>query len=188
MVYTHQFLKNFDSFAIRTIRDTKPWSETLLMYQRKHWLSVDKRFNLGDLFLTATVFTLHLRGACMPNPHFHRPFLYDMTDFEPFFSPFSPFFKSVQWFTYRKWGYRNRWRNSNEKWYLSSISECNSENVHKTFEEQRIPFHQSPIILTELFKHNLINVSYLTACNLYQVMMTLQFLNDVANDAESTQK
>ena len=43
------------------------------------------------------------------------------------------------------------------------------------------------IILTELFQHNLINVSYLTACYLYQVMMTLHFLNDVANDAESTQ-
>ena len=48
--------------------------------------------------------------------------------------------------------------------------------------------YQSPLILTELFQHNLINVSYLTACYLYQVMMTLQFLNDVANDAESTQK
>ena len=36
----------------------------------------------------------------------------------------------------------------------------------------------------------LINVVYLTACSsgLYQVMMTLHFLNDVANDAESTQK
>ena len=43
------------------------------------------------------------------------------------------------------------------------------------------------LILTELFHHDLINVSYLTACYLYQVMMTLHFLNDVANDAESTQ-
>ena len=34
----------------------------------------------------------------------------------------------------------------------------------------------------------LINVVYLTACCLYQVMMTLHFLSDVANDAESTQK
>ena len=42
--------------------------------------------------------------------------------------------------------------------------------------------------INELFQHNLINVSYLTACYLYQVMMTLHFLNDVANDAESTQK
>ena len=49
-------------------------------------------------------------------------------------------------------------------------------------------FYQSPLILTELFQHNLINVSYLTACYLYQVMMTLHFLNDVANDAEPTQK
>ena len=48
--------------------------------------------------------------------------------------------------------------------------------------------YQSPLILTELFQHNLINVSYLTACDLYQVMMTLHFLNDVANNAESTQK
>ena len=51
-----------------------------------------------------------------------------------------------------------------------------------------IVFYQSPLILTELFQHNLINVSYLTACYLYQVMMTLYFLNDAANDAESTQK
>ena len=48
--------------------------------------------------------------------------------------------------------------------------------------------YQSPLILTELFQHNLINVSYLTTCYLYQVMMTLHFLNDVANDAESIQK
>ena len=47
--------------------------------------------------------------------------------------------------------------------------------------------YQSPLIITELFQHNLINVSYLTACYLYQVMMTLHFLNDVANDAESKQ-
>ena len=48
--------------------------------------------------------------------------------------------------------------------------------------------YQSPLILTELFQQNLINVSYLMACYLYQVMMTLHFLNDDANDAESTQK
>ena len=48
--------------------------------------------------------------------------------------------------------------------------------------------YQSPLILTELFQHNLINVSYLKACYLYQVMMTLHFKKDVANDAESTQK
>ena len=48
--------------------------------------------------------------------------------------------------------------------------------------------YQSPLILIELFQHNLMNVSYLTACYLYQVMMTLHFLKDVANDAESTQK
>ena len=50
------------------------------------------------------------------------------------------------------------------------------------------PNYQSSLILTELFQHNQINVSYLTACYLYQVMMTLHFLNDVANDTESTQK
>ena len=27
-----------------------------------------------------------------------------------------------------------------------------------------IAYYQSPLILTELFQHNLINVSYLTAC------------------------
>ena len=51
-----------------------------------------------------------------------------------------------------------------------------------------ISYYQSPLILTELFQHNIINVSYLTACYLYQVMMTLHFLNDVANDTESAQK
>ena len=35
--------------------------------------------------------------------------------------------------------------------------------------------------------HCLINVVYLTACCLYQVMMTLYFLSDVTNDGESTQ-
>ena len=53
---------------------------------------------------------------------------------------------------------------------------------------QSMSVYQSPLILTELFQHDLINLSYLTACYLYQVMMTLHFLNDVANDAESTQK
>ena len=48
--------------------------------------------------------------------------------------------------------------------------------------------YQSSLILTELFQHDLINVSYLMACYLYQVMMTLHFLNDVAYDAESIQK
>ena len=48
--------------------------------------------------------------------------------------------------------------------------------------------YQPPLILTELFQHNLLNVPYFTACYLYQVTMTLQFLNDVANDAETTQK
>ena len=47
-------------------------------------------------------------------------------------------------------------------------------------------YYQSLLILTELFQHDLINVSYLTACYLYQVMMTLHFLNDVTNDDEYT--
>ena len=41
-----------------------------------------------------------------------------------------------------------------------------------------IGIYQSPLILTELFQHKLINVTYLTACYLYQLMMTLHFLND----------
>ena len=71
---------------------------------------------------------------------------------------------------------------------------CNTTIIANTFvnnksiDKQDIIVYQSPLILIELFQHNLINVSYLTACYLYQVMMTLHFLNDVANDAESTQK
>ena len=38
-----------------------------------------------------------------------------------------------------------------------------------------------------IVQHILINVSYLTACYLYQVMMTLHFFNDVAKGAESIQ-
>ena len=38
--------------------------------------------------------------------------------------------------------------------------------------------YQLPLILTELFQHNIINISSLTACSLYQVMMMLHFLND----------
>ena len=63
---------------------------------------------------------------------------------------------------------------------------CHSLNV--CLRQDKILFYQLPLISIELFQHNLINVSYLTACYLYQVMMTLHFLNDVANDAESTQK
>ena len=53
-------------------------------------------------------------------------------------------------------------------------------------EKSNILIYQSGLILTALFQHDLINVTYLTACYLYQVMMTLHFLNDVVNDAEST--
>ena len=72
-----------------------------------------------------------------------------------------------------------------ENIYLLSLLVCFAQfHILK----QMIIIYQSPLILTELFKHNLINVSYLTACYLYQVMMTLHFLNDVAYYAESTQK
>ena len=49
------------------------------------------------------------------------------------------------------------------------VSNGNGHSLHK------LDIYQSPLILTELFQHNLINVSYLTACYLYQVMMTLHF-------------
>ena len=58
------------------------------------------------------------------------------------------------------------------------------EIVYKVLD---ICFYQSRLILTALFQHDLIKVSYLTVCYLYQVMITLHFLNDVTNDAESTQ-
>ena len=61
-----------------------------------------------------------------------------------------------------------------------------SEVPWRHHRQNTITDYQSPLILTGLFQHKLINVSYLTACYLYQVMMTLHFLNDVANDAEST--
>ena len=62
------------------------------------------------------------------------------------------------------------------------------EGVQKYISGNGNGFYQFPLLLTELFQHSLINVSYLTACYLYQVMMTLHFLNDVANDAKSTRK
>ena len=60
-----------------------------------------------------------------------------------------------------------------------------SDSFFECFSEPNISIYQSPLILTELLQHDLINVSYLTACYIYQVMMTLHFLNDVANDAEA---
>ena len=74
---------------------------------------------------------------------------------------------------------------------INSSIAVNSQTARKDYVIMTWGYHnlhyQSPLILTELFQHNLINVSYLTACYLYQVMMTLHFLNDVANDAESKQ-
>ena len=52
------------------------------------------------------------------------------------------------------------------------LLEIETEWIH---EHTYIKYYQSPLILTELFQHILINVSYLTACYLYQVMMTLHF-------------
>ena len=48
--------------------------------------------------------------------------------------------------------------------------------------------YQLPLVINCIVARCLINVVYLTACCLYQVMMTLHFLNDVANDAELTYK
>ena len=81
-----------------------------------------------------------------------------------------------------------------QEWFvLSSVLSMLQQLKWPTFQERRPQakvtiIYQSPLILTELFQHSLINVSYLTACYLHQVMMTLHFLNDVANDTESTQK
>ena len=59
--------------------------------------------------------------------------------------------------------------------------------LHKYHTHATIPYYQSPLILTELFQQ--FNKRFLShACYLYQVMMTLHFLNDVANDAESILK
>ena len=69
-----------------------------------------------------------------------------------------------------------------------SVSEDIRASQYNILRHANTRLYQSSLILTELFQHNLINVSYLTACYLYQVMMTLHFSNDVANDAESTQK
>ena len=38
------------------------------------------------------------------------------------------------------------------------------QKIFEIFSKTIILFYQSPLILTELFQHNLINVSYLTAC------------------------
>ena len=73
-------------------------------------------------------------------------------------------------------------------WYYYNFFHFDPEKLIRTSETKQIDIYQSPLILTELFRHDLINVSYLTACYLYQVMMTLHFLNGIANDAESTQK
>ena len=72
--------------------------------------------------------------------------------------------------------------------YCSKFLKFPNQMPHYKSKCIKIGFYQSPLILTELSQHNLVKVSYLMACYLYQVMMTLHFLNDVANDTESTQK
>ena len=47
--------------------------------------------------------------------------------------------------------------------------------------------YQLPLVLNALLHVDWHTLSISRMC-LYQVMMTLHFLNDVANDAESTQK
>ena len=64
----------------------------------------------------------------------------------------------------------------------SLIENVKTKDVNKDLSGKKNKIYQSPLILTELIQHNLINVSYLTACYLNQVMMTLHFLNDVVND------
>ena len=64
----------------------------------------------------------------------------------------------------------------------SLIENVKTKDVNKDLSGKKNKIYQSPLILTELIQHNLINVSYLTACYLYQVMMTLHVLNDVVND------
>ena len=52
---------------------------------------------------------------------------------------------------------------------------CQQLLAHLTFICMINAIYQSPLILIALFQHNLINVSYLTACYLYQVIITLHF-------------
>ena len=61
----------------------------------------------------------------------------------------------------------------NKRQYLQIVYTPTTFNVQ--YQAVGKVLYQSPLILTELFQHNLINVSYLTACYLYQVMMTLHF-------------
>ena len=57
-----------------------------------------------------------------------------------------------------------------------------SKDTHLVFSIYRLP-----LILTALSYIDLINIAYLTAC-VYQVIMTLHFLNDVVGDVESDPK
>ena len=69
--------------------------------------------------------------------------------------------------------------------------EFSPKNVYATFEKLLFSLKLALSVTSHIkciVARCLINVVYLTACCLYQVMMTLHFLNDVANDAESTQK
>ena len=76
--------------------------------------------------------------------------------------------------------------------YFDPIMQHSAENNQFAFHSFLLApdtdYYQSRLILIALFQHDLINVTYLTACYLYQVMMTLHFLNDVANDAKINTK
>ena len=58
-------------------------------------------------------------------------------------------------------------------WYLSQMRLVNLPTGIGSYLAGLEPFYQSPLILTELFEHNLINVSYLTG------MLPLSGLDDV---------
>ena len=89
---------------------------------------------------------------------------------------------------FRKKQFRCKDKKRKKQQYEIKNTKKNTSWKNEAYVYQKKSFYQSPIILTELLQHSLINVFYLTACYLYQVMMTLHFLNDVANDFESTQK
>ena len=77
-------------------------------------------------------------------------------------------------------------RNTTKQYVLSIILKCLVVHGRLLYpfmdQEETLGFtyhgiynYQSPLILTELFQHNLINVSYLTACYLYRVMRRCTF-------------
>ena len=67
-------------------------------------------------------------------------------------------------------------------WGFSKLLKLISKDTHLVFS-----IYQLPLILTALLYVDLINIAYLTGC-VYQVIMTLHFLNDVVSDVESNTK